>query len=95
MSFERHYRNDDKQQEYKLLLLKHPNFLLTLYAVGIAGALIQILGGQWDVFWHVLELVETFFTLPHTVLYSGIAFSLLSSLIALAYYHRILLYNRE
>jgi hypothetical protein len=69
--------------------------LLALYAAGIAGALIQILGGQWDVSWHVLGLVETFFTLPHTVLYSGVAFSLLSSLIALAYYHRILLYNRE
>lgn len=84
-----------EQRYNKLLLLKHPNFLLTLYAAGIAGALIQILGAQWDVSWHVLGLVETFFTLPHTVLYSGIAFSLLSSLIALVYYHRILLYNRE
>jgi hypothetical protein len=84
-----------EQQYNKLLSLKHPNFLLVLYVAGIAGALIQILGAQWDVSWHVLELVETFFTLPHTVMYSGIAFSLLSSLIALAYYHRILLYNRE
>jgi hypothetical protein len=85
----------EQQQDNRLLLLKHPNFLLTLYAAGIAGALIQILGAQWDVSWHVLELVETFFTVPHTVLYLGVTFSLLSSLIALAYYHRILLYNRE
>ena len=95
MSVEGHRRHNNEQQENKLLLLKHPNFLLALYAAGIAGALIQILGGQWDVSWHILELVETFFTLPHTVLYSGVAFSLLSSLIALAYYRRILLYNRE
>jgi hypothetical protein len=97
MSIERrHHRNHDGEQDNnKLLLLKHPKFLLTLYAAGIAGALIQILGGQWDVSWHELGIVETFFTPPHTVMYSGIAFSLLSSLIALAYYHRILLYNRE
>lgn len=94
MSVERHHRNDE-QQYNNLLSLKHPNFLLALYVAGIAGALIQILGAQWDVSWHILELVETFFTVPHTVMYSGIAFSLLSSIIALVYYHRILLYNRE
>jgi hypothetical protein len=95
MSVERRHHNDEEQDNNKLSFLKHPKFLLALYAAGIAGALIQILGGQWDVSWHVLGLVETFFTLPHTVLHSGVAFSLLSSLIALAYYHRILLYNRE
>lgn len=95
MSVERRHHNDEEQDNNKLSFLKHPKFLLALYAAGIAGALIQILGGQWDLSWHVLGLVETFFTLPHTVLYSGVAFSLLSSLIALAYYHRILLYNRE
>ena len=97
MSVERRYRpNDDREQHNnKLLSLKHPNFLLVLYAAGIAGALIQILGGQWDISWHVLGIVETFFTAPHTAMYSGIAFSLLSSLIALLYYHRTLLYNRE
>jgi hypothetical protein len=97
MSIERrHQRNDDGEQDNnKRLLLKHPNFLLALYAAGIAGALIQILGGQWDVSWHELGIVETFFTPPHTVMYSGIAFSLLSSLIALLYYHRTLLFNRE
>lgn len=95
MSVERRHHNDEEQDNNKLSFLKHPKFLLALYAAGIAGALIQILGGQWDVSWHVLGLVETFFTLPHTVLYSGVAFSLLSSLIALAYYHGILLYNKE
>jgi hypothetical protein len=99
VSFKRRHHNDDKEEEEqgynKLSFLKHPKFLLALYAAGIVGALIQILGGQWDLSWHILGLVETFFTLPHTVLYSGVVFSLLSSLIALAYYHRILLYNRE
>lgn len=95
MSAGKHSLRNAEQQDNKLLLLKHPSFLLALYTVGVAGALIQILGGQWDVSWHVLELVETFFTVPHTVLYSGVAFSLLSSIIALAYYRKILLHNRE
>lgn len=99
MSIKRHHhRNNDHGEQdnnSKLLLLKHPNFLLALYVAGIAGALIQILGGHWDVSWHELGIVETFFTPPHTVMYSGIAFSLLPSLIALAYYHKTLLFNRE
>src|SRR5919109_2252165 len=86
---------EQQQRDNRLLLLQHPNFLLALYVAGIAGALIQIIGAQWDVSWHVLELVETFFTVPHTVLYLGVTFSLLSSLIALGYYHRIVLYNGE
>ncbi len=84
-----------EEQNNRLLLVKHPNFLLVLYAAGIAGALIQILGAQWDVSWHMLGLVETFFTVPHTVLYLGVTISLLSSIVALVYYHRILLYNKE
>jgi len=95
MSLEEYRHRIDGQKDNKLLLLKHSNFLLALYAAGITGALIQILGGQWDISWHVLELVETFFTLPHTVLYSGVAFFLLSSLVALAYYRSIRLHNRE
>ena len=95
MSLEEHRRRNEEQQDNKLLLLKHSNFLLALFAAGMAGALIQILGGQWDVSWHVLKLVETFIALPHTVLYSCLAFSLLSRLVALVYYCSILLHNRE
>ncbi len=37
MSVNRHHRNDE-QLSSKLLSLKHPDLLLALYAVGIAGA---------------------------------------------------------
>lgn len=47
--------------------------LVAVYAVGVLGALLQIAGGYWDVSWHVLGIVETFFTPPHTILYTGIA----------------------
>jgi hypothetical protein len=39
MSVEGHRSRNDEQQDKKLLLLKQANFLLGLYAAGIAGAL--------------------------------------------------------
>src|SRR3989442_872469 len=47
--------------------------ILPIYAVGVAGAFLQITGAQWDVSAHILGIVETFFTPAHTVLYTGIA----------------------
>jgi hypothetical protein len=44
--------------------------IYTLMAVGMA---LQIGGGKWDVTWHILQRPETFFTLPHAVLYAGVA----------------------
>jgi hypothetical protein len=45
MSVETRTHHDNEEQDNSSLsLLKHPKFLLTLYAAGIAGALIQILG---------------------------------------------------
>jgi len=54
-----------------------------LYAVGVLGSLLQISGGQWDVSSHALGIVESFFTLPHAILYLGILFVLLASLAGL------------
>jgi hypothetical protein len=39
MSVQGHRSRNDEQQDKKLLLLKQANFLLGLYAAGIAGAL--------------------------------------------------------
>ncbi|GAA3325013.1 hypothetical protein GCM10020331_055170 [Ectobacillus funiculus] len=35
-------------------------------------ALTALSGGYWDVWWHVMKLVETFYTLPHLVIYASI-----------------------
>ncbi|MEW9533782.1 hypothetical protein [Microbispora sp. NPDC049125] len=42
------------------------------YAV-LAGTLLSLIGTCWDVQWHVDVGPDTFFTLPHLVLYSGSA----------------------
>jgi hypothetical protein len=58
--------------------------LFEIYVIGTAGGILQIAGGNWDVSWHVLGLVETFLTLPHSVLYSGVVLSILAAVIGAA-----------
>lgn len=62
--------------------------ILPIYAVGVAGAFLQIAGAQWDVSAHILGIVETFFTPAHIVLYTGIA------LVALASFYGLLLRSK-
>lgn len=38
-------------------------------------ALTALSGGYWDVWWHMMKLVETFYTLPHLVIYASIFLS--------------------
>jgi hypothetical protein len=40
-----------------------------LISVGVA---LQISGSNWDIVWHGIGNVETFFTPPHSVIYSGV-----------------------
>ncbi len=53
-----------------------PNILTVGYLLAGIGALLQIGSGQWDVTWHSLDEPETFFTPPHTILYTGVVLSL-------------------
>ena len=62
--------------------------ILPVYAVGVAGAFLQITAAQWDISAHILGIVETFFTPAHTVLYTGIA------LVALASFYGLLLQSK-
>ncbi|SNT53828.1 hypothetical protein SAMN05216276_105724 [Streptosporangium subroseum] len=50
------------------------------YAV-LAGALMSLIGTSWDVQWHVDVGPDTFFTLPHLVLYSGSAVAGIAALV--------------
>jgi hypothetical protein len=47
-----------------------------LVAVGVA---LQVGAANWDIIWHGVVNVESFFTPPHTVLYSGVGLSLIST----------------
>ena len=62
---------------------KYLRLLIICYFTASLGALMQISGGYWDVSWHLLEIPETFFTPPHTILYTGVALGLIGSLLGL------------
>jgi hypothetical protein len=70
MSINRHPTQRRTVKQQIITVVETSNLLLGLFAAAIAGALIQILGGLWGVSWHLLGLLETFFTAPHTIPYS-------------------------
>lgn len=57
--------------------------LLSIYAIGVTGVFLEIGGGFWDISWHILGLVEIFFTVPHAILYAGIGLTLISAALGL------------
>lgn len=81
--------NNAKNQQYSNNTFgESPYFykrLINRFLVGCilvsAGILLAESGGSWDITNHLLNKPETFFSPPHVVLYSGIALSLVGSLI--------------
>lgn len=59
------------------------NLLLIAYTIGTVGAFLQIAGGYWDVSWHTLGLVETFFGPNHVLLYAGIVSILVAAFLGI------------
>src|SRR6187551_1256652 len=47
-----------------------------IYALISIGVSLQISGSNWDIVWHGVGNVETFFTPPHSVIYSGVALAI-------------------
>lgn len=57
-------------------VLKFPSAIrisLPIYFLLSVGVSLQIGGSNWDIVWHGVGNVETFFTPPHLVIYSGVA----------------------
>ncbi len=53
--------------------------LLWIYFLVSIGVALQVGAANWDIIWHGVVNVESFFTPPHTVLYSGVGLSLVST----------------
>ena len=47
-----------------------------IYLMISIGVSLQISGSNWDIVWHGVGNVETFFTPPHSVIYSGVALAI-------------------
>jgi hypothetical protein len=53
--------------------------LLWIYFLVAIGIALQVGAANWDIIWHGVVNVESFFTPPHTVLYSGVGLSLIAT----------------
>jgi hypothetical protein len=47
-----------------------------IYFLISIGVSLQISGSNWDIVWHGVRNVETFFTPPHSAIYSGVALAI-------------------
>ncbi len=56
--------------------------IIIILVVSLIGSVLEIWGGSWDITSHLLGAPETFFTPPHTILYSGVGISLAASILA-------------
>lgn len=64
-------------------MVQSRTLLVAAYSIGVIGAFMQIAGGYWDVSWHNLELVESFYGPNHIPLYTGVVLVLLVSIYGL------------
>ena len=62
---------------------KSDSAILLYFVISLAVAL-QVSGANWDVIWHGIVNVESFFTPPHVVIYSGVAIALIATIAGLA-----------
>ncbi len=53
--------------------------LIWVYFLVSIGVALQVGAANWDIIWHGLVNVESFFTPPHSVLYSGVGLSLIAT----------------
>jgi hypothetical protein len=63
--------------------LSSSSALLWIYFLIALGVALQVGAANWDIIWHGVVNVESFFTPPHTVLYSGVGLSLIATFVGI------------
>ena len=69
--------------EKLLTSLSSSSALLCIYFLIGLGVALQVGAANWDIIWHGVVNVESFFSPPHTVLYSGVALSLIATVVGI------------
>jgi hypothetical protein len=73
-----------KKSNYRIVLSRGVSTYLVLVYLAISiGVALQISGSNWDIIWHGIGNVESFFTPPHSVIYSGVALAIGSVILAI------------
>ena len=65
--------------------------VVTLSALGL---LLQFFAGSWDTTSHLIKTPETFFTLPHIMLYTGIGFTIIAFVLAINFEKSLVMITR-
>lgn len=79
--------NNKSKSRLSLLFPSSLTTRLTIVYFGVSiGIALQIGAANWDIIWHGITDVESFFTPPHTVLYSGVALTIGSIFIGIIQY---------
>jgi hypothetical protein len=82
--------NNKSKSRLSLLFPSTLTTRLTLVYFGVSiGIALQIGAANWDIIWHGITDVESFFTPPHTVLYSGVGLTIGSVLVGVIQYVRL------
>jgi len=63
--------------------LSSSSALLWIYFLVAIGVALQVGAANWDIIWHGVVNVESFFTPPHTVLYTGVGLSLIATVVGI------------
>src|ERR671925_2451745 len=80
-----------KKSNYRLVLSTRVRiYLMAVYLAISIGAALQISGSNWDIIWHGVGNVETFFTPPHSVIYSGVVLVIGSVVVGIIHTTKIL-----
>jgi hypothetical protein len=78
-------------------LLKSRSHLARKFAIGSTlvsiGIFISATGGSWDISNHLLNKPETFFSIPHAVLYTGVVVAILGTVIVWMAHRAISIYD--
>jgi hypothetical protein len=73
-----------KKSNYRVVLSRGVcTYLVLVYLAISIGVALQISGSNWDIIWHGIGNVESFFTPPHSVIYSGVALAIGSIILAI------------
>ena len=89
-----------KPRTFDLRLFLSPSYTMIRFVFGCTlvsiGMLVSAAGGSWDISNHLLNKPETFFSIPHAVLYSGVALAIFGLVIVrMAYRKYVSIYDND
>jgi len=88
-----------KPRTFDLRLFLSPSYTMIRFVFGCTlvsiGMFVSAAGGSWDISNHLLNKPETFFSIPHAVLYSGVALAIFGLVIVRMAYRNVSIYDNN